>query len=62
MKMARIFVKNERPSTVLILENNKLFVDIVMLKKMVRKSFLLTFALVTGRVPRMLIIIFVPIL
>ena len=52
------FVKYEGPPTVLILEKKYIIklVDAVMLKKYVVNSFfLLTFALVTGQVPKMLI-------
>ena len=47
----------------MILENEYIiiFVDLVMLKKMVAIFFLLTFALGTGRVPRIFVLTFVPI-
>ena len=47
----------------MILENKYviIFVDIVMLRKMVAIFFLLTFALGTGRVPTIFVLNFVPI-
>ena len=62
VNMVLVFIKNVKPQTVMILENEYIiiFVDLVMFKKMVVRFFLLTFALITGRVPKIFVLTFVP--
>ena len=57
-----VFIKNA-PNSLKILENKYIisFIDLVMFKKMVAIFFLFTFALVTERVPKIIILTFVPI-
>ena len=61
-KMARLFVRNERPPKVLILKMKEIiiFVDIVMLKKILGMYFFIDICTRHRRVPNMLILIFVP--
>ena len=64
MKMVRVFVKNERPPTVLFLEKKKIiiFVDTVKLKKMLGIVFSIDICTRHKIILKMLILTFEPIL